>query len=433
MLDSIDQGAKVPLDSVTVSGDTLKLELKLAQARFEGKIAPDGKSIAGTWTERGKSQPLTFNRGDAPPPPRRRPQDPVKPYPYEEHEVVVESKAAGVRLGGTLTLPKPPAGQVRAAKSLPAVLLITGSGQQDRDEMVMGHRPFLVLADHLTRSGIAVLRLDDRGIGKSTGDFWAALPSDFVADARAAVAFLRAHPDIDPGRVGLLGHSEGGITAPVLAAEDTKIAFVVMLGGPGVPMDRLLLRQGREMGLAIGMSDGTITQLAGLQRKAFDLVKRVGDGAELERRLRAMLDEVTESATPEQRAALGLTGEHANHVQAQLALMLLPWFRELVRYDPAPVLKKVKCPVLAVCGALDLQVAADENLPAIKAALEAGGNRDVRTVELPAHNHLLQQCKTGSITEYASIEQTMSPAALNVIADWVSAHTAPSEPAEQHK
>ncbi|HTL29722.1 MAG TPA: alpha/beta fold hydrolase [Tepidisphaeraceae bacterium] len=410
-LNSIDQSAIIPIDSAKLVVKKLVLTLKGIGASFEGTMSDDKQTIAGTWTQNGVNLPLTFKR-TMEMPTLHRPQDPKRPYPYNEQEVVIDNRAAGVKLGGTLTLPKRTSTQ--PSHSLPAVLLITGSGAQDRDESLLGHRPFLIIADHLTRAGIAVLRLDDRGVGKSTGDFVKATETDFVSDAKVAIDYLRHHPDIDPKRVGVLGHSEGGIIGPKLAADDPQIAFVVMVAGPGIPMDELLLQQSREVAMVLGEDAASIARNQDAVRETFAILKQTSDPPDLEQKLRSINERELAALPADQRQAFG----GKDRIDAQIKMITSPWFRELLRYDPAPTLAKLKCPVLAIGGEKDLQVAAKENLAGIKRA-----NPSIETHSMPGLNHLLQHCKTGSPAEYSTIEETMSPEVLKMVGDWIKSHS----------
>jgi hypothetical protein len=415
---SVDQGnARIPIDALTEKDGSVHLEASRVGGVFDGTTSADGSEIAGDWKQSGRTLPLVFKRLAAAPR-LNRPQEPQKPYPYVDEEVVVENGAADVKLAGTLTLP-------RGSGPHPAVVLITGSGAQDRDEAIMGHRPFLVLADHLTRRGIAVLRCDDRGFGKSTGNFEKATNLDFTEDVLAAVDYLRRRREIDSKRIGLLGHSEGGIVAARAAVKSPDIAFVVMLAGVGVPMEQLLLRQARDIATVMGAGEETIAKNSDLQRALFRVARETHDQAEAEAAARKLMQEQLAALTEEQKKALGVSEAM---VEGQIKMVLSPWFRELLDYDPLTTLKNVKCPVLAINGAKDLQVAASVNLPAICDALAAGGNQRVKTMTLPGLNHLFQTCQTGAVTEYGRIEETFSPVAMSIISDWIrSAVTSTSE------
>lgn len=407
---SVDQGgARIPLTQLSEKDGAVRLEAGSVGGTFEGKLSADGSEIAGTWKQGGGPLPLVFKRL-AKAPALGRPQEPMPPFPYSVEDVAFAGGGEGVTLAGTLTVP-------RGAGPHPAVVLISGSGPQDRDEAIMGHRPFLVLADHLTRQGIAVLRYDDRGVGGSTGSFAAATHEDFTADALAAVAWLKTRMEIDPRRLGLVGHSEGGLVAPLAAVQRPEdIAFLVLLAGVGVPMEELLVRQGQDIARAMGADSDTLRKSAESQQAVFALLKEDLDRPELERRLRELFQSQMAELTDGQRQALGVSD---TMLEGQLQTVLTPWFRKLLVYDPRPTLRQVKCPVLALNGGKDLQVAAKENLEAIKSALKAGGNPQVEAVEFADLNHLFQTCTTGAVAEYGQIEETFNPAALALIAEWI--------------
>ncbi|RME67501.1 MAG: alpha/beta fold hydrolase, partial [Verrucomicrobia bacterium] len=390
-LDSIDQGVKgIGVSTISRQGDAVEIELAGIGARFSGKLSADGSEIEGRWKQGPVDAPLVFRRLAAAPE-LARPQEPERPYPYLEEQVTFRGGEDGVRLAGTLTLP-------RGEGPFPAVVLLSGSGPQDRDEALMGHRPFLVLADYLTRQGIAVLRFDDRGVGASTGDFATATHEDFARDAQAAFEFLRAHPNVDPARVGLCGHSEGAVHATLAAAAEPEVAFVVMLAGIGVPADRLVARQREDIIRAMGGAHVVSDEERRLMREVFALLRAEdGDEASLQAAVREKLRAVAAHYTPEQLAYAGLTDAM---LEAQVKRLTSPWFRRLLAFDPHPWLARVRCPVLAVNGKKDLQVAWEENLEGIRCGLEAGGNRDVTIRALPGLNHLFQQCTTGLPSEY---------------------------------
>lgn len=336
-----------------------------------------------------------------------RPQEPKKPYPYDEEEVGYENKRDGVKLAGTLTFP-------RGKGPFPAVLLITGSGPQDRNESLLGHKPFLVLADYLTRQGIAVLRVDDRGVGGSTGSTLNSTTENFAADVTAGIEFLKTRKEIDPKQIGLIGHSEGGLVAPMVAAQNGDVAFIVLMAGAGLTGEEVLYKQGAMIMKANGASAGQLAKQRATQESMFKILKEEKDPAAAEKRLR---EELSKSLTEEEKKKSEQT------IAVHIKLANTPWFRYYLTLDPRPALRKVKCPVLALNGENDLQVSANENLREIEAALKAGGNNDGAIVRLPKLNHLFQTSETGSPNEYIKIEETIAPVALRTIGDWILKRT----------
>lgn len=397
-MDSLDQGANaMPVTTITRTGPALKFELKEIGGAYDGSISTDLASFTGTWTQGGKSWPLTFSRvKNAAELERKRPQNPVKPYPYREEEVTYKNPAANIDLAATITIPQ-------GSGPFPAVLLMSGSGPNDRDETLMGHKPFWVLADYLTRKGIVVLRADKRGIGKSGGNYGKAVMADFASDADAGVAYLKTRPEVNAHRIGLVGHSEGGVEAPMAAVNNPDVAFVVMMAGPGVRVDELLPEQARLLEQAAGASADAIQKSLATQQEMLQAVENEKDDAALEKDLREKLAGKMPEPT----------------LSAQIKLISSPWFRGLLVYDPAPTLSKLKCPVLVIDGEKDLQVPPDQNLPPIRKALEAGSNKDYEIDELPGLNHLFQTAKTGGLAEYGEIEETMSPAAMDKVSSWI--------------
>jgi pimeloyl-ACP methyl ester carboxylesterase len=312
-----------------------------------------------------------------------------------------------------LTLP-------RSGGPFPAVLLITGSGPQDRDETIFGHKPFLVLADYLTRRGVAVLRVDDRGVGGSTGNVQDATSADFADDVLAGVEFLRGRKEINASQIGLLGHSEGGIIAPLVASRSRDIAFIVLLAGTGLPGDEILYQQAAAILKLTGADAESLARQKALQERMFVVLRQEKDRAAAETKLRAAVAGLTPKAGKEEKSEVV---EAQPLLEGQIQMALTPWFRHFLDYDPRPALRKVTCPVLALNGEKDVQVDARANLRAIEAALREGGNKDVTTQELPNLNHLFQTCKTGSVSEYSAIEETLAPVALETIAKWIAKRT----------
>lgn len=407
-MNSLDRdGVERPLDEATFRDEVLRLVLKNV-GDYEGKLDAEKREVVGNWRQGKLSVPLTLRWIDKPPE-LRRPQEPKKPYPYEEREVVVENADAKIKLAGTLTLSKAPGPH-------PAVLLVLGSGPQDRNETVFGHRPFLVLADHLTRRGVAVLRVDDRGVGGSTSKFAGSTTEDFVSDALAGVNYLRGLKEIDPKRVGLIGHSEGGIIASLAAARTPDVAFIVLLAAPGLTGEEVSYLQSEAMLKAAGAPDSVIAWNRSMQERLFAVLKAEKDEAAAKTKMRQVVrDELAKMV--KERGVVPPT------LQADLDAMIeklsRPWFRYFLTLDPRTSLKQVKCPVLAVLGERDTQVTPKENAAAIEAALKAGRNRDFAVKTLPKLNHLLQTSESGATSEYGKIEETVSPAVLELLAEWV--------------
>jgi fermentation-respiration switch protein FrsA (DUF1100 family) len=420
-MDSVDQGAKgIPVDVVTYKDGNLHLGIKSIRGTFDGTLKEDGNTIEGEWKQSELALPLVLSRVNETPDTRRE-QDPVKPYPYNEEEVSYENEEAGVKLAGTLTTPK-------SEGPFPAVILISGSGQQNRDEEILGHRPFLVLSDYLTRRGIAVLRVDDRGVGGSTGNFSQATTEDFAGDVLAGIEYLKSREDIDPARIGLIGHSEGGLIAPIVAVESPDVAFIVMMAGPGITGEEILYLQSDLISRAEGVDNETLARNAALMKSIYSVVKEEENDTLTAEKLQKLIMDEVENMSEEEKKSSGFSEEALDaQVNAQVQNLISPWMRFFLTYDPAPTLMKVKCPVLAINGEKDLQVPPEENLQAIEEALKAGGNRDYTVKELPGLNHLFQTAETGSPSEYARINETISPAALELIGDWVSEHTSDLE------
>ncbi len=409
-IDIPSQGAKgLALGSITVTPSAVSFTITgvPGDPTFKGKLSEDGKTIAGDFTQGGQTFPCkiakkaqTSESGVAQTKPAqvKRPQEPQKPYPYVEEEVSYENTKGGVRLAGTLTLP-------RAKGPFAAVLLITGSGPQDRNESLLGHKPFLVLADHLTRLGVAVLRVDDRGVGGSTGNITAATTDDFAGDALAGVEYLKSRKEINPKKIGLIGHSEGGLIAPIAAIRSKDIAFIVLMAGPGLTGEEIIYLQSALIARANGAKDELIAANRVIQEKIFAVIKQEKDDAVAEKKIL----ELNGATTPEQQKA----------GSAQVRFYLSAWFRYFLTFDPRPSLKQVRCPVLAINGELDLQVPYKENLAAIEAALKEAKNKDHTIVSLPNLNHLFQTSQKGTPDEYAKIEETIAPVALQAISDWI--------------
>ena len=396
-LDSPDQLAYGVLIR-TLAKDGRKVGFSINGSRFEGIQSAEGRRVDGTWTGVSYKGPLSFASTPVATSGPRRPQTPRPPFPYRTEEVVVQS-APGVKLAGTLTLPE-------GKGPFPAAVMITGSGAQDRDETILGHKPFAVIADRLARDGVAVLRVDDRGFAESTGDFASATDDDFAVDAAANVAFLRGRSDIDPARIGLIGHSEGGLVAPKVAAKDPRLAFIVLMAGPGVPLSDVLRAQRAALAPAMGQNPEQVRRIQALIDHVDQAMRGSKDEAEANARALGVI-----------KAEGGDLVRAPGSAEALAAQLGSGWMRDLLDYDPRPTLAKVKCPILALNGSKDRQVPPDQNLPAIGVATK--GNPDVTLVELPGLNHLFQTAKTGAVGEYADIEETVAPIALDTMSAWI--------------
>ncbi|QLC67873.1 alpha/beta hydrolase [Flavobacterium sp. LPB0248] len=397
--DSPDQNAKgIPVKSTTFENSVLKLDIPAVGGSYEGKLNADNVFV-GKITQNGHTLDLNLSKGNIE---IVRPQEPKQPFPYYTEDVKFENKKDQVTLAGTLSLPK-------KEGNFPVVILISGSGAQNRDEEALQHKPFLVLADYLTRKGIAVLRFDDRGFGESTGDFKSATTTDFVKDVQAGVDYLKTRKEINKNKIGLIGHSEGGVIAPIVAGNSKDISFIVLMAGAGIRGDKLLLLQKELIEKRKGISEAMIQQNKEILKGAYDIIveSTVND------------DNLKASVTAYFKSKL-LSDDQAKTVTDQITG---PWIYNFLKLDPAAYLEKVKCPVLAINGSKDLQVPAEANLQNINKALTKAENKKVTIKELPNLNHLFQECKTGLPEEYASIEQTISPTALEQISSWVVLQT----------
>lgn len=395
-MDSPDQKISgIPVQSVQFEDSMLLIQIPSINFTFKGKLSTQQDSIKGQILQRMRLIPITLSRNEIEA--ARRPQDPVEPYPYRTVEVTFNSTLSeDLSFAGTLTLPE------RSDDKRPAaVVLVTGSGAQDRDESIMGHRPFLVLADYLTRNGIAVLRYDERGVGESSGDFESATTTDFADDVAAAIEYLKSRDDIDVSRIGIIGHSEGGIVASMVAAVDSSVGFVVLLASPGVSGRELLLMQNEAIGRASGLAEGILVGAKTMNGKLYDMV----------------LAGESDSVIMQYMMSIPAMSEYkAKQAMEQLTSV---WFRTFLGLNPTTYLELVTCPVLVLNGTKDLQVPYKENLSAIGKALARGGNKKFTLEELEGLNHLFQECSSGLPNEYASIEQTFSESALEKIKSWI--------------
>lgn len=412
--DSLDQDVKgIPVTAVEVEGDRVRFEVKSIGGTFEGTFDEERSSIAGKWSQSIMAMPLTLEKVEEIST-RARPQEPKPPFPYGVEELTFENPEAGITLAGTLTIPE-------GDGPFPAAVMVSGSGPQDRDETLLGHKPFWVIADHLARDGVAVLRFDDRGVGGSGGDFESATSEDFATDALAAVRYLRGRQEVDGEAVGIIGHSEGGLVGPMAASRAPgEVDFLVLLAGTGVTGKEILLRQTDLIVRASGASESAAKAQVDSLNRMIAMVESGRAGEAEEEQLREIVDDALEALGPEERKALEESeGGLAEAVSQAGDQLRSPWFRFFLSYDPAPTLGAVDCPVLALFGEKDMQVDPGQNAPRVEAALEEAG--DVRSsVEiLPGLNHLFQHAETGAPLEYGGIEETFAPEALGRISEWI--------------
>jgi len=375
---------------------------------YNGTIKNDSV-MEGTWKQGGNTLDLNLSKLKTSFV-LNRPQEPKSPFPYTSEDVTFTNDIFNIKLAGTLTIPL-------GKGPFKAVIMITGSGAQNRNEELMGHKPFLVIADYLSRNGIAVLRYDDRGVGGSQGKYSEATSADLATDAEAAFNFLKDNPKINKKEIGFLGHSEGGLIAPIVAASNHNIGFIVSLAGPGVTGQQIIIRQSQDIGRLSGEKESDIKESTETNKKLYAVLKKEKDNNKAEVKILAIYKEIL----LKKKTSTDETEKAVSQLKGTFGANKYTWFRYFIMTDPSVYWKKVGCPVLALNGEKDVQVAANENLPAIEKALKSSGNRSVKIVKLPSLNHLFQHCTTGLPSEYGTIEETFSPEALKIISAWILA------------
>jgi pimeloyl-ACP methyl ester carboxylesterase len=378
--------------------------------KYEGNFNQNTQQFEGTFTEGVNALPLILKRNKIKMEAAyNRPQEPTKPYPYIEEEVVFDNTEAQVSLSGTLTLPG------KKEKS-PVVILISGSGPQDRDETVANHKPFLVLSDYLTRQGIAVLRFDDRGVGKSTGNFSSATTKDFSTDVISAVNYLASRSDIDSNNIGLIGHSEGGIIAPLAVNESNDVSFIVLLASTGIVGSEISLIQSKTMRPFPVPDEDAYEQAI---RTAIEIASSDKDISIIKSELNTHYNA---TIAPILKPLVGDDAKVSQIIMSLIEMRTTPWVRYFYNYNPAKEIEKLSIPVLSLNGSNDTQVSAEINQKGIQDALIKGNNKDYKVLEIEGLNHFFQESKTGKMDEYSKIEQTFSPIALNEISTWILEH-----------
>jgi pimeloyl-ACP methyl ester carboxylesterase len=423
-MDSLDQNVfGIPARQVTCVKGHFRLAVPIVQGSYEGQMNDDGSEIDGKWTQ---GKPLTLNLkktsgipAQATPNPKFQAaedkmkasaeMEPKKPYPYLDEGISFINSQAGVTLSGILTLPK-------GRGPFPAAILISGSGPNDRDETVFGHHIFLVISDYLTRHGIATLRYDKRGVGASSGDYGKATTEDFAADSLAGVAYLKGRKEINPKNIGLIGHSEGGLIAPMAAVKSTDVSFIVLLAGPGIDGEKILNRQSGLAMKAKGMDEKLLVQNQMAQKDIFHVLRLDEDHATTLKKIREIGERTAHQMADgdKEKEEKILTG-----IRSQEEITLSPWLRFFIDYDPKIALEKVRCPVLVMNGEKDSQVDSKENLTPIEEALKKGGNPDYTVKEWEGVNHLFQDCKTGGLSEYSDAVPTPKSEVLEFLTEWV--------------
>ncbi len=404
-MDSPAQNAfKLPTDKTTFNNNRLEVVANGLGIFFQGILESD--SIRGIFNQGGMALPLILKQDELPV--HMRPQTPTPPYPYKIEEVTFANTKDDISLSGTITIPD-------TIGTFPAVILVAGSGPNDRDETIFEHKPFWVIADYLTRNGFIVLRYDKRGIGSSTGKYELATTSDFAEDAKHALDYLKTHKDVDKNAIGIIGHSEGGIIAPMIAAKSRDIKFVVMLAGMGTKGIDLIMEQNK---IALNEQRIELENIEELLNITRNTLQSLSDweGSDNDRTsLRDQLNLLWDKTPLIQKMKMNKD----QYIRSNLNAMSSRWFREFILIDPTVYLKKVKCPVLALNGANDTQVVADENIRIIEASLKDGGNKNFEVKIYPKLNHLFQESETGKVDEYIKIEQTISPEVLTDITNWI--------------
>lgn len=410
-MESPDQGTVIiPMGNVLLDDDIIVMEAKFIGGKYSGKATTE-KKIEGTWEQSGLSFPLNLEKQEAPVR-INRPQEPVPPFPYRSEEVTFLNEDGAITLAGTLTIPE-------GIGPFPAAILITGSGPQDRDESLMGHKPFAVIADHLTRNGIAVLRYDDRGVGKSKGEYSKATSADLATDALAALKYLTTRSEISKESIGLIGHSEGGFIAAIVASQNSGVGWIISLAGPGVTGEEVIHKQNEELALAMGSTPEDVASAIEINKKLFAVLKKTSDNAEAEEEMVKVLSKELKKIDVSEE----VIKERVNNLRLTFGASAYTWFRFFLITDPAMYWTKVKSPVLVLNGEKDLQVNASINTAAIAEALKAGGNTSYEVKIFPGLNHLFQNCKTGLVGEYGVIEETISPEVLAAMSLWIRGKT----------
>lgn len=412
--DSPDQSAYgLKCDTVIIQDDVVRVEMHKLNAIFSGRLADDF-TINGTFTQ-NTTLPLELKKGiSLPPIAPKRPQTPQPPFPYKSEDIEYDSPDHSLHYGATITIPE-------GKGPFPAALLVTGSGPQNRDEELADHKVFAVLADALTRNGIVVLRVDDRGVGKSTGIFADATSEDFAKDVNTSLDYLLSRPEVNRKKTGLIGHSEGGMIVPMVASKRSDIDFAVLLAAPGIKIDSLMAEQNAAILRSVGVSQSSINAYIPLYKRLMKDIITSKDTAEAISKASSLFRQWLPTIDSTNLKELGFnSGTSIHNVTSVLVEGFSgKWFKYFLAFDPQPYLQQLKCKVLALNGEKDIQVIASSNLPAIESALKKSRSKKFTVQKMPGLNHLFQTCRTCTLQEYGELEETFSPAALKIINDWL--------------
>lgn len=410
--DSPDQSAYgFACDSTVIGQGRIFIGMKILNASFNGTLKNDS-IITGTFIQQIEI-PLELKKsaGSAR---NNRPQTPQPPFSYRSEDVIYQNADKSLQYGATITIPP-------AKGKFPAVVLITGSGPQDRDETIMGHHPFAVIADHLTKNGSIVLRVDDRGVGKSSGDFSKATTADFAADVHAGIEYLLTRDDVDRKKIGLIGHSEGGMIAPMVASSRKDISYIILMAGPGVKIIDLMAEQNLAVARSSGISEATQKEIKPLFRKVVTAIVEAADSSSAI----ASVTAITEEWASQTSAAIldemdfNTAELRSAYIREMIKQFQSPWFSYFIKFDPVDYLVKLKGHVLAINGDKDIQVVADQNLPGIESALKKSSVRSYDIKKVSGLNHLFQKCTKCTVQEYGELEETISPEVLKIMSDWL--------------
>jgi pimeloyl-ACP methyl ester carboxylesterase len=396
---------------------SLAIEIKWIAAGFTGELSEDGKKITGNWGQAGQQFPLVLEpyvEGKNIPV-VEKPQTPKAPFSYESREFVYQGAKTKLTYGATLTYPK-------EGGKHPFIVLITGSGAQDRDEAIFDHKPFAVLADFLTKNGFAVMRVDDRGVGKSNGVFQASTTGDFALDVEEHLNFAKQLPEVDSTKMGLLGHSEGGLIAPMVAARNKSVAFVILMAGPGVDIPELMAAQNEMVLKSVGVSTEAIQAYLPLYKGLMKTINEASSKSEATSKSTELVQDwftKTDKTIVKNTTNISSEADIKTFVNPFVESLSTKWWKYFISYRPAPALEKLQIPVLAMNGSADIQVPAEANLKGIQAALKKAGNKRLTLKKFDGLNHMFQKCKACTVAEYGDLETTIEPEVLSYLQNWL--------------